>query len=84
MSAFFSLGCDIFVQQDAGENLREPVGDANSKSRQALMEYLEEFIPRYKHRKAIGMWEITSELTLQGILCRDGGIFCRNMTIWHE
>jgi hypothetical protein len=65
LSAVFSLGCGIFVEQSDGEHLRELVGNPDSKSRQALMNYLEDFIPRYKNHKAIGMWEITNELTLQ-------------------
>ena len=61
ISAVFSLGVAMFVEE--GETRLNLIADPNSKSRKALYEYLDEFIPRYKGHKAIGMWEITNELT---------------------
>lgn len=47
------------------EHLRELVANRNSRGRRLLYQYLDETVARYKNRKAIMMWEITNELTLQ-------------------
>lgn len=59
----FSLGAAIFVEEDAGDNLRELVSDPNSASRKSLNLYIDDIVNRYKNRKAILMWEVTNELT---------------------
>lgn len=62
ISTVFSLGVAMFIED--GESLLDLVSRSDSKSRIALYSYLDEFIPKYKNNKAIGMWEITNELTL--------------------
>jgi hypothetical protein len=47
------------------EQERELVADPNSRSRRLLYRYLDETVARYQHRKAVLMWEISNEVTLQ-------------------
>ena len=48
-----------------GEELkRELMADPGSRGRQLLYRYLDETVARYKHRKAVLMWEIGNEITL--------------------
>ncbi|HPA17561.1 MAG TPA: cellulase family glycosylhydrolase [Verrucomicrobiae bacterium] len=47
------------------EGLYELVADAHSRSRTRLCAYIDEVIARYRHSRAIAMWEITNELTNQ-------------------
>jgi len=63
--AVFSLGCDIFVEEESGDNLRELVNNPNSASRKSLNTYLDDIVKRYKNSNAILMWEVTNELTLE-------------------
>jgi len=46
------------------EQKRELMSDSGSRGRQLLYRYLDETVARYKHRKAVLMWEIGNEITL--------------------
>ena len=46
------------------EQKRELMSDPASRGRQLLYRYLDETVARYKHRKAVLMWEIGNEITL--------------------
>lgn len=46
------------------EHKRELVSNPQSRSRKLLYQYIDETVARYKHRKAVLMWEISNELTL--------------------
>jgi len=47
------------------EHERELVANANSRGRQLLYRYIDETVERYRNRKAVLMWEISNEVTLQ-------------------
>lgn len=47
------------------EQLRELVSDPESRGRKLLYLYIDETVARYRHRKAVMMWEISNEVTLQ-------------------
>jgi hypothetical protein len=47
------------------EQLRELIAQPESRSRQLLYRYIDETVARYRHRKAVLMWEISNEVTLQ-------------------
>lgn len=47
------------------EHERELVANSASRGRQLLYRYLDETIARYRQRKAVLMWEISNEVTLQ-------------------
>jgi hypothetical protein len=47
------------------EQERELVSNSQSRSRQLLYRYLDETVARYRQRKAVLMWEISNEVTLQ-------------------
>ena len=46
------------------EHMRDLLKNPESRSRKRLYTFLEEFIPRMKHRKTIAMWEVGNEITL--------------------
>jgi len=46
------------------EHLRELVSNPESRGRQLLYRYIDETVTRYKHHKAVLMWEIGNETTL--------------------
>ncbi len=48
----------------SGEISAEIISDPDSKSRQFVYSYLDEFITRYKDRDTILMWEISNEINL--------------------
>jgi Cellulase (glycosyl hydrolase family 5) len=47
------------------EQQRELVANPESRSRKLLYRYIDETVARYKRRKAVVMWEISNEVTLQ-------------------
>jgi hypothetical protein len=47
------------------EQLRELVANPESRNRQLLYRYIDETVARYRNRKAVLMWEISNEVTLQ-------------------
>jgi endo-1,4-beta-mannosidase len=47
------------------EQERELVANRNSRGRQLLYHYIDETVERYRRRKAVLMWEISNEVTLQ-------------------
>jgi len=47
------------------EQLPELFGNPNSRSRKLCYEYIDEVVNRYKNNRAVVMWEIDNELTLQ-------------------
>jgi len=64
LRAVFSLGCAVFIEEEADEHLRELVSNPASESRKLLYNYIDDIVSRYKKSKAILMWEVTNELTL--------------------
>ncbi|MBT7066031.1 MAG: cellulase family glycosylhydrolase [Verrucomicrobia bacterium] len=46
------------------EHKRELMSDPESRGRQLLYRYIDETVARYKHRKAVLMWEVGNETTL--------------------
>ncbi len=46
------------------EQARELMSNPESRGRQLLYRYIDETVARYKHRKAVLMWEIGNEITL--------------------
>jgi hypothetical protein len=46
------------------EQARELISNPQSRGRQLLYRYIDETVERYKQRKAVLMWEISNELTL--------------------
>ena len=46
------------------EQERELVSNPESRGRKLLYRYIEETVARYRHRKAVLMWEISNEVTL--------------------
>ena len=46
------------------EHKRELMSDPQSRGRQLLYRYIDETVARYKHRKAVLMWEVGNETTL--------------------
>jgi endo-1,4-beta-mannosidase len=46
------------------EQERELVSDPESRGRKLLYRYIDETVARYRHRKAVLMWEISNEVTL--------------------
>jgi len=46
------------------EHKRELISNPESRGRQLLYQYIDETVARYKHRKAVLMWEIGNETTL--------------------
>ena len=46
------------------EQERELISNPESRSRKLLYQYLDETVARYKHRKAVLLWEISNEVTL--------------------
>ena len=63
-----------WVQGD--ENVKEMIADPNSKSRAKVLEYIEEFVGRYKDRDCILMWEVANEMNLDA----DVGIAVNDVT----
>jgi hypothetical protein len=47
------------------EQERELVASPESRGRKLLYRYIDETVARYRHRKAVLMWEISNEVTLQ-------------------
>jgi hypothetical protein len=47
------------------EQERELVSNPESRGRKLLYRYIDETVARYRHRKAVLMWEISNEVTLQ-------------------
>jgi len=47
-----------------GEQEHELVSNPESRSRKLLYRYIDETVARYKHRKAVLMWELSNEITL--------------------
>jgi hypothetical protein len=47
------------------EQERELVSNPESRGRKLLYRYVDETVARYRHRKAVLMWEISNEVTLQ-------------------
>ena len=47
------------------EHLRELVQDRNSRGRERLYTYIDEYVGRYKNHRAVTMWEISNEMTLK-------------------
>ncbi len=56
------------------EHLRELIANPQSRSRKLLYQYIDETVTRYKHRKAVLMWEISNELTLHADIGDGNGI----------
>ncbi|HEY3322652.1 MAG TPA: hypothetical protein VGP72_19510 [Planctomycetota bacterium] len=46
------------------EQERELLSNPNARGRKLLFQYIDETVARYKHRKAVLMWEISNEVTL--------------------
>jgi len=46
------------------EQKRELMSDPASRGRQLLYRYIDETVARYKHRRAVLMWEVSNEVTL--------------------
>jgi hypothetical protein len=72
--AVWSLGAASFTDTklDPGkgwvfgeEQERELVANPESRGRKLLYRYIDETVPRYRQRKAVVMWEISNEVTLQ-------------------
>jgi hypothetical protein len=67
----FSAGSFTDTQLDPGkgwvygeEQERELISNPESRGRQLLYRYIDETVARYRHRKAVLMWEISNEVTL--------------------
>ncbi len=69
----WSLGAGVFTDAKlepgrgwvhGEEHERELVSNRESRSRKLLYRYIDETVARYKHRRAVLMWEISNEVTL--------------------
>lgn len=56
------------------EHLRELIANPESRSRKLLYAYIDETVSRYKHSKAVLMWEISNEVTLQADIGDRNGV----------
>jgi sugar phosphate isomerase/epimerase len=57
------------------EHKRELVAKPDSRGRQLLYRYLDETVARYRNRKAVLMWEITNELTLNADIGDNNNVY---------
>lgn len=57
------------------EQERELVSNPESRSRKLLYRYIDETVARYKHRKAVLMWELSNEITLDADIGDDNRIY---------
>jgi len=60
---------DTKLESDKGwvygqEQVRELIANPESRGRKLLYQYIDETVARYRHRKAVLMWEISNEVTL--------------------
>ena len=57
------------------EQLRELIADPESRGRKLAFRYLDETVARYRHRKAVVMWEVHNELTLAADIGDANGVY---------
>lgn len=57
------------------EQERELMSNPESRGRKLLYQYIDETVTRYRHRKAVLMWEISNEVTLSADIGDRDGIF---------
>jgi endo-1,4-beta-mannosidase len=57
------------------EHERELISNPESRGRNLLYRYLDETVARYKHRRAVLMWEISNEVTLEADIGDRNGVF---------
>ena len=57
------------------EHQRDLISNAESRGRKLLNRYLDETVARYRHRKAVLMWEISNEVTLSADIGDDNRIY---------
>lgn len=57
------------------EQERELIANPESRSRKLLYRYIDETVARYKQRKAVLMWEISNELTLDADIGDDNRVY---------
>ena len=57
------------------EQDRELVSNPESRGRRLLYQYIDETVARYKDRKAVLMWEISNEVTLEADIGDRNGVF---------
>ena len=57
------------------EHKRELMSNPTSRSRRLLYRYIDETVARYKHRKAVLMWEVGNETTLSADIGNNAGIY---------